>query len=1237
MQYADLIQFENLETVIQFQQADIEKLVKTYVISEEMAAKLTKLVFEQLRFNASGDNKGLFIVGNYGTGKSHLMAVISSIAENAKLIKYLNHQHVADTARQTIAGQFQIIRVEMSAVSRSLRDCLTEEIETHLNSISVNFHFPAADTITNNKGAFEEMMATFKTHYPEQGLLLVVDELLEFLSGRKDRELITDLSFLREIGEVCQNLHFRFIAGLQETVFDNPRFKFAANELRRVKDRFEQVLITRKDIKFVVAERLLKKSKAQKSKIRKYLMPFAQCYGTMNERMDEFVDLFPVHPDYIDIFERIIAVEQREVLKTLERAMQALLNQKVPDNYPGLLAYDSYWNTLRENFSFRATDDIREVINCSQVLENRIEQAFTRPNYKAMALQIIHALSVHRLTMHNFYTPMGVTAQELRDGLCLYQAGIEELGNPADDLLSQVELVLREILKTVNRQFISTNHNNGQYYLDLKKSEDFDAIIENRADIVEDDELDRYYYAALRQVMEVTDEPYVGNFLIWQHELEWLSHKVTRLGYLFFGTPNERATAVPQRAFYLYFLQPYDPPKYKKNATGSDEVFFRLKGKDDEFHQILRNYAAASILVLNSSGHPKSVYESKANVYLAQLVAWLQNNLTRAFEVTYQNRTKALLDWTKGKSVRDKGGLDKEERINFRELIELIASICLEDYFYEQAPEYPLFPILITGDNLLQAAQEALRGIASKKRTKQANSILDALKLLDGEHLDPLNAQSIYATHILGLLQKKPHGQVLNQAELLPNYYLMPETYRLESEFVIVIVAALVYTGELVLALPGQKFNTANFSALANTSIKELLAFKHLEPPKDFNVSALKALFKLFDLSAKLALKLTQNKEEAIHELRSQVNNHLETLVKAQSDLAGKAIFWGKSVLTHSEIQHYKKQLTQTKHFLETLQTYSTPNQFKNFRYSVEEVTTQQNGFEILQEITVLYTILRELNPATAYLMAAEAVLPPKHGWIQEMKKVRDSLLPKLTDKAQRTSNGFSYHIQQKLGTLQQTYRQIYLNAHQQAKLGENEHEEKQLLLYDIRLTQLKELARINVMPKQQLDDFEARLNQLETCVDLTEYDLIGQAFCPHCDFKPTSQSQPAIVDKLAELSETLEQLHSEWTQTLLTELKAVANTEQWGLLQDKNRVLLDNFLNDNMLPEVINREFIKAVQEALSGLIKVSFNLNELQNAIIEGGFPVTLVELQRRINHHLQDIIVDKNPQKIRIVLEA
>lgn len=343
----------------------------------------------------------------------------------------------------------------------------------------------------------------------------------------------------------------------------------------------------------------------------------------MNERMDEFVRLFPIHPDYIDTFERITIAERREVLKSLSVAMRQRLNQNVPEDAPGLIAYDSYWNTLKENPSFRSVPDIRAVIDCSGVLESRIQQAFTRPAYKPMALKIVHGLSVHRLTTGDIYSPLGATPDELRDSLCLYDPIVAELGGePADDLLSQVETVLREIHKTVSGQFISSNTDNRQYYIDLKKTDDYDALIEKRAESLDDAQIDRYYYDALKQVMECTDQTHVPNYRIWQHELEWRDRKATRSGYLFFGAPNERSTAAPQRDFYLYFIQPYDPPRYRDNKQ-ADEVFFQAGKFDDTFRQTLDKYAAALDLASTSSGQAKKEYEKKAVNFLRNLVNWL--------------------------------------------------------------------------------------------------------------------------------------------------------------------------------------------------------------------------------------------------------------------------------------------------------------------------------------------------------------------------------------------------------------------------------------------------------------------------------------------------------------------------------------------------------------------------------------------------------------------------------------
>jgi len=1265
MRYGDLIQFEPIESVVQLRDADeatsARQLVSTYVISDEMAEKLTGLVIPQLQFDQPVDSKGLLVVGNYGTGKSHLMSVISAICEHADLLSALGNAQVAQAAER-IAGKFKVVRTEIGATTMSLRDILVGELEEHLAAMGVTYTFPDASQVPNNKGAFEEMMAAFHQEYPDHGLLLVVDELLDYLRTRKDQELILDLNFLREVGEVCKDLRFRFMAGVQEAIFDSPRFQFVANTLLKVKDRFEQILIARKDVKFVVAERLLKKTGEQQAKIREYLTPFAKFYGHMNERMDEFVRLFPVHPDYIDTFERVTAVEKREVLKTLSLAMKKLLDKEVPrlassverqqrkdagrtthdpwTQPPGLLAYDSYWTNLRENPSFRAVPDIKAVIDCSQVLESRIEQAFTRPAYKPMALRIIHALSVHRLTTGDIYAPLGATAKELRDALCLYQPGIEDLGgDPADDLLSQVETVLREIHKTVSGQFISYNPDNRQFYLDLKKTDDFDALIEKRAESLDASQLDRYYYEALKRVMECTDQTYVTGYKIWQHELEWLEHKAARQGYLFFGAPNERSTAVPPRDFYLYFIQPFDPPHFKDEKK-ADEVFLRLTNTDEEFRTALTNYAAALDLASTSSGHAKATYESKATGFLRDLVGWLQKHMTDAFEVTYQGRTKSLVEWAKGKSIRELSGIASHERINFRDLVNTIAGIVLSAHFQDQAPEYPYFSVLITGQNREQAAQDALRAIAGQNRTKQATAVLDALELLDGERLDPYRSK--YAKHILNILKKKGHGQVVNRSELIQEvygveYFAPDKGYRLEPEWAVVVLAALVYSGDLVLSIPGKKFDATGLPQLAATTIDELAHFKHIERPKDWNLPALKALFELLGLTPGMAQLVTQGKEEPVQQLQKAISEVVEKLVLVQQSLQSGLPFWGRNLLTEEEAAQLRDRLDQTKTFLESLQAYSSPGKLKNFRYDAQEVKRHEDGLKALSEIESLQELVSDLGPVASYLSTAEAVLPTDHEWVERMKATRDAVLAQVSDPAQRTSSAFRQQTLRKLTDLKKSYVQAYLAMHTRARLGVNEDKRKSALMGDERLKTLSRLSTIDLMPRQHLTDFQNRLAGLKSCFALTEQDLDASPVCPHCSFRPGTEAPAApAATVLDHLDTELDKLLDDWTQTLLANLEDPTTQSNFELLKPESRELLATFLKERKLPDELGQDFIHALQEVLSGLVKVAVTPEDLRAALLKGGSPVTPAEMKKRFEEYLDELTKGHEPGKVRIVLE-
>ena len=1248
MKYKDLIQFEPIESVVQLREADeadaARQLVKTYVISEEMAEKLVNLVIPQLQFEQPVDNKGLLVVGNYGTGKSHLMSVISALAENSDLSSDLNDGNVASAA-VNILGRFKVVRTEIGSTTMSLRAILVGELEEHLAAMGVSYSFPSMDEVPNNKRAFEEMMAAFHQEYPDHGLLLVVDELLDYLRSRKDQEIILDLNFLREIGEVCKDLRFRFIAGVQEAIFDSPRFSFVADSIRRVQDRFEQIFIASKDVKFVVAERLLKKTTEQQVKIREYLTPFAKFYGQMNERMNEFVRLFPVHPDYIDTFERVAAVEKREVLKTLSRAMKKLLNQKLPEDRPGLIAYDSYWSNLKSNASFRAIPEIREVIDCSSKLEGLVNSNYPKGKNKDFAKRIIHGLSLHRLTVGSIETPVGLTAEALRDTLCLFDPIIAELGGePSDDLRGEVESSLRVISQTVNGQFISSSETDangrpsGQFYLDVHKTVDYDAQIRNRAESLDSSQLDRYYYEALKRVMECIDHTYVTGYKIWQHELEWLERKAARQGYLFFGAPNERSTAVPPRDFYLYFIQPFDAPHFKDEKK-PDEVFLRLTEADEDFRKVLKNYAAALDLASTASGNAKSTYESKASNFLHDLVQWLQKNMTTAFEVTYQGRTKTLTEWAKGKSIRELSGITPEERINFRDLVNTIAGICLGTHFQDQAPEYPFFSVIITGMNRSQAAQDALRAIGGQTRTKQATAVLDALELLDGERLDPYRSR--YAKHILGIVKKKGHGQVVNRSEIIQDIlgvdYLAPQLLRLELEWAVVILAALVYAGEVVLAIPGKKFDATGLPQLAGTGINELAQFKHIERPKDWNIPALKALFELLGLTPGMAQLVTQGKDEPVQQLQKAITTAVERLVLVQQILETGLFFWGYSLFAEDEVRKLKTRLGETKEFLESLQAYSSPGKLKNFRYDTQEVKGHAAGLKALEEIESLQELAGNLGSTASYLSTAEAVLPTGHEWIDKMKAVRGEVLDQLGDPVKRCAATFRRQTQRKLSSLKKAYLQAYLGMHTRARLGVKEDKHKIQLMADERLKDLQKLSTIDLMPCQHLTDFQNRLAGVKSCFAITEQEMEASPFCPHCNYKPGEEPHTVPAATLLDsLDGELDKLVENWTQTLLTNLEDPTTKGNLSLLKPAPRKLVDGFIKKKTLPDILNQDFIHALQEALSGLTKVSVKTEDLRAALLSGGSPATPAEMRKRFEEYMDRLTKGKEPGKVRIVLE-
>lgn len=427
-------------------------------------------------------------------------------------------------------------------------------------------------------------------------------------------------------------------------------------------------------------------------------------------------------------------------------------------------------------------------------------------------------LSVHRLTTGDINAPVGITADNMKDDLCIYTQ-IPEVEESF--LKTTVETTLRELIKTVSGQFISYNRDNEQYYLDLKKDIDYDAKIQAKADFMDDEMLNKYYYNALLKVLNWERPEHKTGRRIWQYEIIWEEKKVERYGYLFFGAPNERTTAQPPRDFYIYFLRPYGNDVYRGELE-KDEVIFQFTNRDQQVDEYIKLYAATMELAQISSAESKQIYFKKAEIYLKSIVQWIREHTKECFTVKAAGEQKTVLYWLQGKAAAEH---------TVKEYVDMTASRCLSTCFNDKYPLYPKFVTEVTRENIKELFKAGLNYLAGRKSDLGAK-VLDSLELLDGDIIAPEN--SVYARHYIKLLEDLPEKHVLNREDILEDLseVTIDKEFQLEDVWVTLMLCALVYSGHATMTVPGRTFDAIKMEEMAAANPADLFLFKYCQYPK---------------------------------------------------------------------------------------------------------------------------------------------------------------------------------------------------------------------------------------------------------------------------------------------------------------------------------------------------------------------------------------------------------------------
>ena len=328
MKIKELVNFEEIKDVIDID-SDVETLenkkdiVNSYIISDGLKRNI-EVIIENI---SKPNHKSTLVIGGYGSGKSHLLAWIVSLLENPNLADNIND----DDVKQKFKGlnrDFSVVQFELQPVAAPLSDFFFDRLEEQLeDKYGIILPERHSDRPDNFKEDILEIVNKVKEKDPKMGLVVIIDEISDFLKQKTRNEITRDIQFLRILGQVSQTMDIMFIGSMQENVFSNPKYVDEAEDFGRVSERFDVVTISKEDVKEVISKRIIKKTPEQYDEIGELLNDYKMEFPTINAHPDAYIEIFPIHPYVIKIFDELPYFEKRGVIQyTMEMVSKILDN-----------------------------------------------------------------------------------------------------------------------------------------------------------------------------------------------------------------------------------------------------------------------------------------------------------------------------------------------------------------------------------------------------------------------------------------------------------------------------------------------------------------------------------------------------------------------------------------------------------------------------------------------------------------------------------------------------------------------------------------------------------------------------------------------------------------------------------------------------------------------------------------------------------------------------------------------
>ncbi len=506
-------------------------LLENFIITSEVGKNL-EVIFKLI---SEKKGQGIFIEGNFGSGKSHFLTVLASLLEKPAYWKLLAAQDKNLQSFSGILAKEKYTVLKISLVEHASGELLEEIISRSAVEVGL---LTANDLVLNRKDRFGRLIAN-TTLQNAEGVLIVIDELSEFLRSKPDaRSYNEEIRFLQYLGELSFKNPLWIVSTLQEKIEDTG--EITQETFNKIKDRYPvRLFLGSHHVEELISRRLVKKKGGDEitEKINAIYDYIKSAFQSFPASAEKFNQIYPVHPATIDLLDdlKVLFSQHRGVVDFIHYQIKGDPSRNIPGMMDAPAEHLLTPEFIFDHFQVRIKDTLElnpylEVV--FRYFEKQVPKIFEESDLQTTALRLIKILILAAIS------PRRV------------DLNIRQLG---DMLLHRIT----DLDPQVNYRFIADVlgrlYQDGAY-LAYQKNEDFlldvyridleanvNAIVQRKmravaADLSRDD--GRIYQLIVNEITEsflplkiFAEQPEIEDECLWQ--------QTTRKGWRFYGNLAE--------------------------------------------------------------------------------------------------------------------------------------------------------------------------------------------------------------------------------------------------------------------------------------------------------------------------------------------------------------------------------------------------------------------------------------------------------------------------------------------------------------------------------------------------------------------------------------------------------------------------------------------------------------------------------------------------------------------------